>query len=106
MADLNINNFIRWNGGWNPKPYTLSAFSYIENLFANEDSLVTNPLSACTASNGIDTTSFKILSIVDSVGNPVTLQQECQWDGVSVLTVYRPTNLSLTIFFINFTFSD
>ncbi len=103
----NKNNFLRWSGNSTVPSFTISPVGNICYLFANLDSVIGNPLALCSASNGINTYSFEIKSIINPItGLDVELSQQCEWDGISNLTIFRPIDLSLTVFDIYFTFKD
>lgn len=103
---LNRNNFLRWTGTSTKRSYTITPVASTFHLFANKDSVVTQPLSLCTASLGINLLSFNIYKILDDSGSPVALSQDCEYDGDGNLTVYRPIDLTVTDFIIFFTFDD
>ena len=76
-------------------------------LYATEEFVTCNPLSVVVATNGIDTNSFQITGIFkDDTITPCPLVRECEWDGTSVLTIFRPTDLSVANMYIFFTFAD
>lgn len=106
----NSNNFLRWDGAWTPKPYTISGSVASAPLFAaNVESTTFDILTlcSCVASNGVDPTSFKIEAILDNLNIPVPFSQQCFYDGNGNITVYRPTSLTGgNNFKIIFTFAD
>ena len=103
---LNRNNYLRWNGTFTKRPYTITPVPKFFDFFANIDSIVIQPMITSSASLGIDYTTYKITSIIDQyTGLPIQLSQDCAYDGAGNLTVYRPIIPTLG-FVINGTFED
>ncbi len=98
---LNQNNFLRWEGNFRPKDFTISGFGSHPTLFADEDSCSYNPLGVCSASNGIDYTSFKIVDISAVLSSPPEWNSDTQ-----IFKTYRPTDATLTFYILHFTFAD
>jgi hypothetical protein len=105
---LNRNNFLRFNGSFTKRNFSFSYSYSPQVLYANEDSIKFEALSTCTATNGIDTYSFKIIRIFNyTTGNPpIELAQYPFWDGTTYLTTYRPLDLTVLNYAIEFTFKD
>ncbi len=107
---LNHNNFLRWIGSFTPREWSMTSGELVVHLYANQDYIDCDPLSVVTASLGIDSYSFEIISILDFTGGvfgpEITMSEMCSWDGISDLRVFRPVDLSVTDFKILFTYKD
>lgn len=111
---LNDNNFLRFEGGQTPKPWINNSAGYTTTLFSNQDYIdIVDPftLCLCTATLGIDPYSFLIVDIVDySSGSPgatISMSEMSSWDASTLtLRIFRPIDLSLTAFSVEFTFQD
>ena len=104
---INKDNFLRWNGTFNPKPWSITPGFSVGNLFANQDFCVVNPFSGTmSATLGIDTYSFEITRITNASFVDIELSSPCEYDGVSALKVYRPLDISVTVIVIFFKFTD
>lgn len=108
---LNKNNFLRWEGVFTPKKFTMVSDPVLSvNLYANEELCVCSSLSLIipNVSNGVDFTSLEIVgiknypSLVD-----ISLVSPPSWDSDSqLLTTYRPLDLTITQYIVQFIFTD
>lgn len=108
---VNKNNILRWNGVMMPRDWDISSSSGSVTMYATDAYILYNPIPLIVSSTlGINTYTFKIIDITDFsggiIGSTVTLEEMCEWDGVSSLKIFRPIGLSITAFRIVFTIED
>ena len=107
MAANNQNNFLRFSGSSSKRDYSINGGFTAWNFFANQDSIVIQPLIGSSASLGINSYSFKIIKVFDPItGFPTPLSQDFQYDGIGNLTVYRLTDPLISVIDIEFQISD